>query len=263
MNLINKILYNLPESGLKNKLLDWRFGKAIQETDLVYQLFQGSTFPKTMIDVGAHYGDILEKFAKDGWTVFAFEPDPANRKRLDALCAAYPAVKIFAQAVSDQDAPEMVLYTSDESSGISSLTAFHESHVSAVSVPVTTLKTVLSEYPMPSITFLKTDAEGFDLKVLQGFDWKNHAAPDCIVCEFEDGKTKLLGYTLLDMVVFLEKQGYRCLISEWYPIKRYGIRHQWKAFQADPAAVSPDAWGNIIAVKPAMWGKLLQLIQKI
>ncbi|MDZ4679290.1 MAG: FkbM family methyltransferase [Saprospiraceae bacterium] len=263
MNLINKILYNLPESALKTKLLDWRFGKAIQETDLVYNLFKGSSFPKTMIDVGAHFGDILEKFAKDGWVVFAFEPDPANRKLLEGLCSGYPAVKIFAQAVSDLDAPEMALYTSRESSGISSLTAFHESHVSALRVPVTTLKTTLSQHPMPAITFLKTDAEGFDLKVLQGFDWENHAAPECIVCEFEDGKTKLLGYMLSDMVDFLEKKGYRCLISEWHPIKRYGIRHQWKAFRGDPAAVSADAWGNILAVKPPLWDKLLHLTQKI
>jgi len=263
MNLINKIIYNLPESGLKNKLLDWRFGKAIQETDLIYLLFKGSAFPKTMIDVGAHFGDILEKFAKDGWAVFAFEPDPANRLRLEARCSAYPAVRIFAQAVSDQDAGEMKLYTSNESSGISSLTAFHESHVPAVTVPVTTLKTVLSRDPMPAITFLKSDAEGFDLNVLRGFDWENHAAPECIVCEFEDGKTQQLGYTLNDMVDFLEKKGYRCLISEWHPIKRYGIRHQWKAFRQEPAAVSPDSWGNIIAVKPPLWEKLLQLSQNI
>lgn len=262
MSIINKILYNLPDSNIKNRLLNWRFGKSIQETDIIYDLFKGSSFPRTMIDVGAHFGDILEKFAKSGWTVFAFEPDPVNRARLEKLCLGYPAVKVFSEAVSDQDVPEMMLYTSKESSGISSLTAFVESHVPAVSVPVTTLKTVLSEHAMPAITLLKTDAEGLDLKVLQGFDWENHAAPESIVSEFEDGKTLQLGYSVADMVKFLEDKGYQCLISEWYPITRYGIRHQWRAFQPDVSAVSPDAWGNIIAVKPPLWDKLLHLTKK-
>lgn len=263
MSLINKVLYNLPEGGLKNKLMNWRFGKSIQETDLIYTLFKGISHPKTMIDVGAHFGDILEKFARDGWTVFAFEPDPSNRQRLEVLCAKYPAVRIFEQAVSDQEQTQMSLYTSTESTGISSLSAFHESHIPAVNVAVTTLKKALNEFPMPSITLLKTDAEGFDLKVLQGFDWENHTYPEAIVCEYEDGKTRQLGYTLADMAGFLESKGYRCLISEWYPIIRYGTRHRWKAFRSSHESVSPDSWGNIIAVKPAMWDKLLQLSQKI
>ncbi len=39
--------------------------------------------PGVMVDVGAHYGSSLRPFAKDGWRVFAFEPDPANRQKLE------------------------------------------------------------------------------------------------------------------------------------------------------------------------------------
>ena len=35
-----------------------------------------------MIDVGAHHGSSLKKFAEAGWKIYAFEPDKNNRKIL-------------------------------------------------------------------------------------------------------------------------------------------------------------------------------------
>src|SRR3546814_16404027 len=87
-----------------------------------------------MIDVGAHHGHALFPFVQKGWKVFAFEPDDGNRalleKRLEQNGAAQSLVRLDKRAVSDRVSAGLAFYRSDQSSGISGLSAFHPSHVS-------------------------------------------------------------------------------------------------------------------------------------
>ena len=104
-----------------------------------------------MLDVGAHYGDSLAAFARDGWSIHAFEPDPANRRELESAFGGRPNVKIVPKAVSDAPG-ELSLYTSDESSGISSLAPFTPGHAFAATVEVITLRDYLAEQHSPALT---------------------------------------------------------------------------------------------------------------
>jgi len=61
----------------------------LDEVEMVSRVIAGT--PGTMIDVGAHQGAALAPFLANGWTVHAFEPDPANRA---ILSSRYPAVLI-------------------------------------------------------------------------------------------------------------------------------------------------------------------------
>ena len=45
-----------------------------------------------MLDVGAHVGASLHLFDLSGWTIHAFEPDPANRAVLEAGYGGHPNV---------------------------------------------------------------------------------------------------------------------------------------------------------------------------
>src|SRR3546814_3194476 len=96
-----------------------------------------------MIDVGAHHGHALFPFLEKGWRVFAFEPDDRNRaileKRLAQADGAGSLVRLDNRAVSDQVRSGQVFYRSDQSTGISGLSAFHPSHVSKQVVDTTTL----------------------------------------------------------------------------------------------------------------------------
>jgi len=98
--------------------------------------------------------------------------------------------------------------------------------------------------------------------VLQGFPF-DLMKPFIIECEFEDLKTTKLNYKVKDMINFLQNKGYFVYVSQWYPIVRYGIRHQWKRFfKYEGQNLSEDSWGNLIAFsKEANEKTLIKLIK--
>lgn len=228
------------------------------EVGIVYQVLQVGNRRGTMIDVGAHYGSAFRRFALSGWRVYAFEPDSLNRQRLmERGYGKMPNVKIDPRGVSNEMSTETPFYRSKESTGISGLSAFHPTHVLSEKVEVTTLELFVEEQGIDSIDFLKIDTEGFDLLVLKGFPWEE-IRPDIILCEFEDKKTVPLGCRYHDMAKYLEALGYKVIVSEWYPIERYGVRHNWRRFAPYPCElVNPNAWGNIFAVNAQLYSPLV------
>ena len=53
-------------------------GIQMDEVEYAYYLLKNNEC-RVMLDVGAHHGHSLEPFARDGWEVLSFEPDPNNR----------------------------------------------------------------------------------------------------------------------------------------------------------------------------------------
>jgi FkbM family methyltransferase len=223
------------------------------EIDLVHSVLRPHG-PGVMVDVGAHFGGSLRPFAKDGWRVFAVEPDPHNRAILLRRFARRPNVIVDGRAVSDQDGQTVALYTSRVSTGISALAPFHPSHSATDQVETVRLDTLLAE--ADEVTFLKTDTEGWDLPVLKTFPW-NRLRPLAVICEFEDRKTVPLGYDYHDLAGYLAELGYAIFTSEWYPVVEYGRRHRWRSIRRYPVElVDERAWGNLVAVDPELVDKL-------
>lgn len=218
------------------------------EVNLVYEAFGQIQRTGTMVDVGAHHGGSLGRFAADGWRVLAFEPDDGNRAFLKIAHGHRANLTIDTHAVADQPETGKAYFASNVSSGISGLSAFHESHEQRQSVDVTTLAESLPAYGIAEVDFLKIDTEGHDLFVLKGVDWEA-ASPSVIVCEFEDRKTVPLGYGTDELVAYLEGRGYEVAISEWWPIVEYGLAHKWRRFTPDDASLGEKAWGNLIAYR--------------
>lgn len=202
-----------------------------------------------MLDVGAHFGTSASYFHRMGWSIHCFEPDPKNRKRLTERYATSKNVTIDPRAVSDAPAEGVKFYTSEQSTGISGLHAFHDSHSETGLVDITTINDIVADRALSRADFLKIDVEGFDLSVLKGVPWGD-LDPDVIECEFEDAKTIRLGHNWQDIANYLQDKGYSVYVSEWHPIIRYGIPHQWKrVFKYPSATMPPDAWGNLLAFK--------------
>jgi len=232
----------------------------LEETKIIYEAIKDTARAKTMIDVGACSGGSLEAFARAGWRVYAFEPDPTNRTGLKRLCRRLASVAVDERAVSNKNEKECPFYTSSVSSGISSLRAFHPSHKESETVETVTLDTFCREKGVTEVGFLKIDAEGFDLFVLEGLGWDS-IRPEVILCEFEDRKTVPLGYTFHDMAKFLVDKGYRLVVSEWYPVVEYGKLHRWRRFASYPCKpADKNAWGNIIAAGDDETYSLLQKV---
>ena len=240
--------------------------KNFSEQDLIYDLFSKLSHKKPddriLIDVGAHYGISMLKFAKSDWTVYCFEPDDNNRSVLEKNIREHKLKKVFVdgRAVSYAET-RAKYYISEISSGISSLIKFHPSHKEAKEVETTTLSAFCIKKSISNIDFLKFDTEGNDLKVIEGLDMKNNR-PKIVLCEYEDAKTRLIGYSKEDMIKYLETFGYRCIISEWYPIVKYGTKHRWKKITDEITLVDNNSWGNIIAIEPELYQLFIKTINK-
>lgn len=222
----------------------------LMETKIVSKLLEQRRGPdRVMLDVGAHHGNTASYFHELGWSVHCFEPDVNNRAKLLEKYAGVPTVRIDPRAVSDKPARGVAFFTSAESTGISGLLAFHETHRQSALVDITTLRDVVAERGITRVDFLKIDVEGYDLNVLKGVPW-DVLKPDVIECEFEDAKTLKLGHTSHDVAKFLQSHGYTVYVSEWHPIVRYGIRHDWRRLWRYPAYDLPaTAWGNFLAFR--------------
>ena len=222
------------------------------ETNFVHKLFNVVLDGQYMIDVGAHHGHACVPFLDDNWTIYAFEPDNQNRDKLLSRLDKHKnkhLINLDSRCVSNKSNSGVSFYTSEQSTGIRGLSAFHETHTEGQKVDVTTLTEFFEGKPLPSISFLKIDTEGHDLFVLQGFPW-DRGNPEVIECEFEDSKTVPLGYTFHDLAKFLTDKGYVVYVSEWHPIIRYGIRHDWHSLKRYPCSLSDKhAWGNLIAFR--------------
>ncbi len=231
--------------------------KHIEEIDIIFTESNGKV--GTMVDVGGHHGSSSLKFLRLGWNSIIFEPDPDNRKylmanirRLKDASDTFGKVVVDKRAVSNKIS-NMNFYKSPESSGVSGLNKFLPSHTSSYKVETITLTKALEQYKIESVDFLKIDVEGYDYFVLKSFPWDTEI-PEFILIEFEDKKTKNLGYDTKDMASFLSEMGYKIFISEWHPIVKYGMRHQWKGLKKYniETQFEPNSWGNLIATKKTL-----------
>lgn len=208
--------------------------------------------PGVMVDVGAHQGTALAPFLEKGWKVYAFEPDIQNRTKLVQFLRQHRfgnTVTLDRRCVGNKIENNVPFFTSEQSTGISGLSAFHSTHIESQVVDVTTLSDFFAPEDTPEIHFLKIDTEGHDLFVLEGYPWDRNK-PLIIECEFEDSKTLPLGYDYHKLATFLLEKGYNVYVSEWHPIIRYGIRHDWCQLTRYPAELAdPKGWGNLIAFR--------------
>ena len=217
------------------------------ENAIIFEILHDSSSSGVMCDVGAHHGYCLIPFAQAGWQVYAFEPDPDNRSKLIGNTQVYPGVHVDNRAVSDKVEAAIPFFTSKESSGVGSLSAFLPSHEAAHMVSTTTLNAFFAEQGLDRLDYLKIDAEGFDLMVLKGLGWER-VQPRVILCEFEDAKTQKLGYSYATLANYLVGKGFHVLVSEWRPIVKYGEQHTWRGYFTYPHTLHEEkAWGNLIA----------------
>lgn len=223
-------------------------GAEIDETEIVADLLSQRVGDKhVMLDVGAHIGTSAQYFDQLGWTVHCFEPDPKNRSQLQARFGKAPNVSIDPRAVSDKPAKDMKFFTSEESTGISGLHAFRDTHTATTTVDATTVSEIVKDRNIDKVDFLKIDVEGFDLNVLRGVPW-DMLKPDVVECEFEDAKTTRLGHDWRALASYLKDRGYAVYVSEWHPIIRYGIAHDWRRIVPFAGCQMPsNAWGNLLA----------------
>lgn len=221
--------------------------KRTKQFDERYLIYDFLNFKNgVMFDVGVMDGSSFMPFLLKGWDVYAFEPDNSNHKLVSEYLKKWNLkTNLLKKAVSDVEETK-TFYTSTLSSGIPSLLKFNNNQVASHEVSTIMLKSFIKTNNIDKIDFLKIDIEGYDLMALKGFDFSRFK-PRVIMCEFEDKKTELLGYSTKDMSQFLTDKDYLLIYSIWHPIKEYGIQHDFKKMSIEINEVEPSDWGNMIA----------------
>jgi FkbM family methyltransferase len=220
------------------------------EVKLIYDLIHNIFSEKLMIDVGAFRGSSLKLYNEIDYTIYAFEPNPWGYERIKKQNVKNN-ITIENKCVSNKEEDNVKFYLSKTSGGISSLTPFHSSHEEVhFTVSSVRLDNYMKSKKIGHVNFLKIDTEGHDYFVLQSYPW-NLDKPDVILCEFEDLKTKRkLNYIWKDMASYLTNLGYTIIISEWYPIVKYGTQYKFRGFKEYPCELHHEnAWGKFICFK--------------
>ncbi len=151
------------------------------------------------------------------------------------------------RALSNREPDDVAFFRGNQSTGISGLAAFRETHEQVGNVTTTTLRRAMTDHAVDDVDVLKIDAEGYDKLVLEGFPWAGNR-PRLIICESEDAKTVPLGYRYTDLVEMLQGKGLKVIVSELQPIIKYGGDHRWVGLQTALCRLfDGNAWGNLLA----------------
>lgn len=123
-----------------------------------------------VVDVGANVGwytFLAASRVGPGGLVLGFEPDPENFQLLSTSLAENPRsqVRIFPQCLSDHVGEER-LFLSDTAASYHSIA--QPVGTRWLTVPATTLDTVVQEHHLGSLDLVKVDVEGGEPKVLRG-----------------------------------------------------------------------------------------------
>ena len=135
--------------------------------------FAGTRHLPVVFDVGAHVGETalyLRRFFPRS-AIHSFEFVPATARQLQVNVLAWPTIRVHVQALGD--ASETLQVPLQSFSKVNSLRfagtpAGLLPPADMLTVAVTTLDAFCATHGITRIDLLKIDAEGFDLKVLQG-----------------------------------------------------------------------------------------------
>jgi FkbM family methyltransferase len=132
-----------------------------------------------LFDVGAHTGETLVELARHfpRAVIHAFEPDPESFSLLQQAARQIPRARVYQLAMGDQ--PQTAKLLQNRTSMTNSILAAVPErkgeqrpdlyqNVGAVSVTVATLDQFCQAQNIDRIDLLKTDCQGFDLRVLKG-----------------------------------------------------------------------------------------------
>ena len=184
----------------------------------------------TVVDVGAHHGLYTLLAAKCvGWRgrVISFEPSRRERTRLLRHIRVNRCwnVTVEACALGDQAGEADLFVVEGAQDWCNSLRppALEEQTDGAADrrtsrVAVERLDDALWRLRVDSVDFIKLDAEGAELSVLQGAgEFLRGAARPVILVEIQDVRTKAWGYRAREIVEFLAREKY-C----WFAVRENG-----------------------------------------
>lgn len=126
---------------------------------------------QTVIDVGAHDGAWISRFLavanNNSIRGLVFEPQRGCLLDLKSKVSNYPNLEVINAAVADS-CEELRFFEAKEPEHSSLIEPIEEATTTTYPVRVTTLDEEVTRRGWDTVDYLKVDAEGYDLRVLQG-----------------------------------------------------------------------------------------------
>jgi FkbM family methyltransferase len=197
----------------------------------------------TVVDVGAHHGLYTLLAAKRvGWRgrVIAFEPSGRERRRLVRHLRVNGCwnVSVEGCALGNEVCEANLFVVDGRQDWCNSLRPpAVEERTEAIRVGVERLDDVLWRLEVDAVDFIKLDAEGAELSVLQGArELLRGTSRPVILAEVQDIRTQPWGYRAAEIVGFLAAENY-C----WFSLRADG--------SLQPAVMDLDSYdANLVAV---------------
>ena len=126
-------------------------------------------------DVGAHQGETVKLMVEyfPNASIYAFEPDPDNFAALQQAVGNIPQARLYPLAMGDHSHKSKLIKTAFSMSNsllpaVAAMKSEAHKKIGEVEITVATLDQFCLEHKIETIDLLKTDCQGFDLRVLQG-----------------------------------------------------------------------------------------------
>jgi len=196
--------------------------------------------PGAVLDVGAHVGRMVERFADEltDIPIHAFEPTPASAAALRHRAARFPQVTVHEMAVSDRSGVlPFFLNRFDETNSLldnspaSGQTAL-AAHVDRIDVRATTLDDWCASQPSVSNLVIKADMQGAEGRLIAG---GRQAFADRRVAGF---------YSEVLFAPMYEGQASFCELHEALTTK-HGLA-LWQIYRLSRDATGRAAWGDAL-----------------
>lgn len=193
-----------------------------------------------IFDVGANKGEWTAHILNNTNAFYLYEPGTAAYNMCSARFKSYPNVSVNNFALSDNTG-KIEFYEEDNAGEMSSaIEKWADGPCKTIEVDTTTIDAELSRLKIDALSYVKIDAEGFDLKVLKG-------ATNAIInntigfIQFEYNQSWLLiGATLSEAYELLESNGYTLFLIRANGLYKYDLALFGEFY----------AFSNFIAIAP-------------
>jgi FkbM family methyltransferase len=212
---------------------------------------------RRLLDVGACVGAMSRPFLAEGWQTVMFEPDPRCHSSLAALAETYPGQVRIERAAVTADREGSVPFHIAGAPGLSGMSPSpFAGDVAVIETGALALAPYNARKGLFDVDFIKIDAEGHDLAILDGIDL-GRVAPRLIMVEFGAAFVGQDRAAIEAALLRMRDRGYRaCVVS----LRALGdmTLHQWQtgllAVGIDAVPLLPagaSLFGNILFFQEA------------
>ncbi len=231
---------------------DGNFAAQNPEVALLRYLFSFLDQPSA-IDIGANTGEVADHLLQAGYTVYAFEPEPAAFAKLSQRNGGNGRLHPFNLAVGSADTTMDLHIASNLADGKHDASLFSSlidhpmlddcTFTKKIPVEVRSLASLRRSAKFPErVGLLKIDTEGFDLEVIRGMD--DDFCPAVVMTEFWDRQHPFgrAGHGSLEATVAeMRRRGY-----SWHVVIYHVDEESLVSFYCNRTDTIAKSWGNTI-----------------